>query len=102
LAISDRLLAVSFSARALPPLSPPKRPKATAAGFLEGVSSCGVDCLSATSTLCMLRAGGTCESFCDNLLLERLGILILYQRTRLIQVNFSILVIAPLSDGGGR
>lgn len=34
LAIADRSLAVSFAARAGPPLIPPLRPRATAAGFL--------------------------------------------------------------------
>ena len=38
-AIRDRLLADSLAARAFPPLSPPRRPSATAAGFLSGWAS---------------------------------------------------------------
>ena len=36
-AISARFLADSFSALAFPPFNPPRRPRATAAGFLVGV-----------------------------------------------------------------
>ena len=38
-AIDLRFAADSFAARALPPLSPPSRPRATAAGFFSGVIS---------------------------------------------------------------
>jgi hypothetical protein len=37
-AIALRSLGVNLSARALPPMSPPKRPNATAAGFFSGFS----------------------------------------------------------------
>jgi hypothetical protein len=36
LAIAFRLAEVSLAARALPPFKPPRRPSATAAGFLSG------------------------------------------------------------------
>src|SRR5208282_671690 len=40
-AIAERLAFDSFVFRAIPPFSPPKRPSATAAGFLTGASGSG-------------------------------------------------------------
>ena len=49
LAISERFLVESFSALALPPLSPPSRPRATAAGFFSGSAGFFLAGLSAGS-----------------------------------------------------
>ena len=54
LAISRRRSAVSFSARALPPLSPPRRPSDTAAGSLPSCAGAGLAsdaCPVATSVI---------------------------------------------------
>jgi len=46
LAISFFLFAESLAALAFPPFSPPKRPRATAAGFFPGVATCNFSGLS--------------------------------------------------------
>ena len=57
-AISERCSAVNFWALALPPTSPPRRPSATAAGFLrflgsascfQALARCGLSCLASRS-----------------------------------------------------
>ena len=64
-AISDRCSGVNFAARAFPPFLPPKRPRATAAGFFPSSES-------AVASATMLAASAfTSRGF----LLERFGIL---------------------------
>jgi len=50
-AISDRCSAVSLSARALPPLSPPLRPSATAAGSRVSSGGSGLSSSVASATM---------------------------------------------------
>jgi hypothetical protein len=52
-AISDRSSGVSLSARALPPFSPPRRPRTTAAGFLVSCFLAGTDSSSPVASSMM-------------------------------------------------
>jgi hypothetical protein len=67
LAISARFFAVNDCALAGPPLSPPRRPRATAAGFFCGASSPALVTASITDFAIWLKS-----------LLVRLGIVKLY------------------------
>jgi hypothetical protein len=66
-AISARFFAVKEFALAGPPLSPPRRPSATAAGFFSGISSPALVTASITDLAIWLKS-----------LLVRLGIVKLY------------------------
>jgi hypothetical protein len=70
LAISARFFEVRAFALAGPPLSPPRRPKATAAGFFLGVSSPALVTASITDLAISLKS-----------LLVRLGIRKLYHES---------------------
>lgn len=70
-AICERFLGLSAAARAMPPLSPPRRPSATAAGFLgftSGAPVFGVSPMDSRKIWCASWFGSR------GLLLERSGI----------------------------
>src|SRR5438445_9171284 len=71
-AMADRFFLDSDAARALPPFRPPRRPRATAAGFFSGSAAFGSAGPSPVTWSRMLRA-----SWLTSLgLLERLGMLV--------------------------
>lgn len=61
-AISDLFFLESFLARAFPPLRPPRRPRATAAGFFSAGSSVALRTMLAASVL--TSAVGFLERLC--------------------------------------
>src|SRR5204863_8112724 len=104
-AMAARFFAESFAARATPPFFPPRRPRATAAGFFPapgGAETGSGASLVATATI---RAASWLRSRKGFVVLERLGIVGAYQspariaRPREKRAHCFSFQIDPLPDG---